>query len=263
MQLPCRKRKVKCDLGSPDDPHEPPCAKCKREHKECVFSETRRKRRASAVGSEDTEGDGETPSYLKRRENARHQNNSDDSYTAEILAQQLGVDGSTVSQATSNPYPQDDAHYGQSRPSNWDRQHDQSPTLQDQQVISGEAGHLFHDRAFAPTDTINMLIHAGVEIESQKQRESSSSGNDSQKVERNSHRISVNDIQDGYRTSSLRRGHQQRSPLPKNSFALDPAITVQNASVPEPSKEVLRVWSRLRFVRAGWFTAREAANFVT
>ncbi len=40
--LNCRTRKVKCDLGSVDDPHEPPCARCKRERKECVFVESKR-----------------------------------------------------------------------------------------------------------------------------------------------------------------------------------------------------------------------------
>ena len=44
--LPCRRRKVRCDLGSVDEPGDPPCQRCRREKKECVFSETRRKRKA-------------------------------------------------------------------------------------------------------------------------------------------------------------------------------------------------------------------------
>ncbi|KAK4106296.1 hypothetical protein N658DRAFT_413317, partial [Parathielavia hyrcaniae] len=44
--IPCRRRKVRCDLGSVDDPHEPPCVRCRRESKECYFSATRRKRKA-------------------------------------------------------------------------------------------------------------------------------------------------------------------------------------------------------------------------
>lgn len=35
--LNCRTRKVKCDLGSVENPHDPPCARCRRERKECVF----------------------------------------------------------------------------------------------------------------------------------------------------------------------------------------------------------------------------------
>lgn len=40
--LNCRLRKVKCDLGSVDNPHDPPCARCKRERRECIFVESKR-----------------------------------------------------------------------------------------------------------------------------------------------------------------------------------------------------------------------------
>lgn len=49
--LPCRTRKCKCDLGDVDAPSEPPCGKCRREGRECVFVETRRgQRRSSTAG---------------------------------------------------------------------------------------------------------------------------------------------------------------------------------------------------------------------
>ncbi|KAJ5160183.1 uncharacterized protein N7482_007187 [Penicillium canariense] len=74
---PCRKRKVKCDLGSMgsahppavaylawltdhnifagvDNPRPPPCVRCRRESKRCEFSATRRKRKASDA-TEDVE----------------------------------------------------------------------------------------------------------------------------------------------------------------------------------------------------------------
>ncbi|GAA5930045.1 hypothetical protein JCM10213_002852 [Rhodosporidiobolus nylandii] len=34
---PCRARKLKCDLGDPDAPSEPPCKRCRRESRDCVF----------------------------------------------------------------------------------------------------------------------------------------------------------------------------------------------------------------------------------
>lgn len=40
--LNCRTRKIKCDLGSPNNPMDPPCARCRRERKDCVFVESRR-----------------------------------------------------------------------------------------------------------------------------------------------------------------------------------------------------------------------------
>ena len=57
--IPCRRRKVRCDLGSVDDPHDPPCVRCRRESKECFFSATRRKRKAD-------EDDPELEEYILR-----------------------------------------------------------------------------------------------------------------------------------------------------------------------------------------------------
>src|SRR5271170_1382952 len=42
--VPCRKRKVKCDLGDPGNPSDPPCRRCRREHKDCYFQDLRTKK---------------------------------------------------------------------------------------------------------------------------------------------------------------------------------------------------------------------------
>lgn len=42
---------MRCDLGPVDNPHDPPCVRCRREAKECYFSATRRKKRAADSGS--------------------------------------------------------------------------------------------------------------------------------------------------------------------------------------------------------------------
>lgn len=41
--LHCRTRKVKCDMGPLDNPHEPPCVRCKRERRKCIFPETKKR----------------------------------------------------------------------------------------------------------------------------------------------------------------------------------------------------------------------------
>lgn len=38
----CRQRKIRCDLGSIDNPSSPPCVRCRRENKECVLATSRR-----------------------------------------------------------------------------------------------------------------------------------------------------------------------------------------------------------------------------
>jgi hypothetical protein len=54
--IPCRRRKVKCDMGSVDNPHDPPCVRCRRESKECFFSATRRKRKHDDGGPDSLDG---------------------------------------------------------------------------------------------------------------------------------------------------------------------------------------------------------------
>src|SRR5271167_2243583 len=51
--VPCRKRKVKCDLGDPGNPTDPPCRRCRREHKDCYFQDLRTKK-SDAVKPSDT-----------------------------------------------------------------------------------------------------------------------------------------------------------------------------------------------------------------
>ncbi|KAJ5999905.1 hypothetical protein N7481_000314 [Penicillium waksmanii] len=44
---PCREKKVRCELGSADSPSKPPCARCRRESKECFFSALRSRKIAN------------------------------------------------------------------------------------------------------------------------------------------------------------------------------------------------------------------------
>lgn len=41
--ISCRNKKMKCDMGPLDNPHGPPCMRCKRENKECILPENKRK----------------------------------------------------------------------------------------------------------------------------------------------------------------------------------------------------------------------------
>ncbi|KAI9371611.1 hypothetical protein BJX61DRAFT_543489 [Aspergillus egyptiacus] len=64
--IPCRQRKAKCDLGEHPDgsPIGPPCAKCRREQRQCVFSETRAWERKKKRGSQE---DGASVPTARRR----------------------------------------------------------------------------------------------------------------------------------------------------------------------------------------------------
>ncbi|KAF3490882.1 uncharacterized protein GIQ15_00399 [Arthroderma uncinatum] len=45
--IPCRERRVRCDLGSVDQPHQGPCGRCRRERKFCHFSATRGRKKGA------------------------------------------------------------------------------------------------------------------------------------------------------------------------------------------------------------------------
>ncbi|WWD19715.1 hypothetical protein CI109_104179 [Kwoniella shandongensis] len=45
----CRLRKARCDLGDVNAPSEPPCSRCRREQRDCVFLPTKRRRKASTA----------------------------------------------------------------------------------------------------------------------------------------------------------------------------------------------------------------------
>jgi hypothetical protein len=47
--FPYLQLQVRCDLGPVDNPHDPPCVRCRRESKECYFSATRRKRKTDGA----------------------------------------------------------------------------------------------------------------------------------------------------------------------------------------------------------------------
>ncbi|OWZ76656.1 specific RNA polymerase II transcription factor [Cryptococcus neoformans] len=45
----CRLRKARCDLGDVNSPSEPPCSRCRREQRDCVFLPSKRRRRTSVA----------------------------------------------------------------------------------------------------------------------------------------------------------------------------------------------------------------------
>jgi Fungal Zn(2)-Cys(6) binuclear cluster domain len=61
--VPCRKRKVKCDLGDPGNPSDPPCLRCRREHKDCYFQDLRTNKNSPSA-----KGDASPPAKRARIE---------------------------------------------------------------------------------------------------------------------------------------------------------------------------------------------------
>nr|POF18614.1 putative transferase caf17, mitochondrial [Quercus suber] len=245
--IPCRRRKVRCDLGSVDNPHDPPCKRCSRESKECFFSATRRKKKGGRNGSGDEESEVEEVDYAVRsgRKRARTSLSArpeTEHYEAEESDEPRTPGGS---KGRSKPLPR--------------------PTPA-KPVVYGEEDHKASDMA------------AGV-----LQFREVHSGHDALKV--------LSDLASG--AASYRHGSNASLARPMGMTGISPSSlppatspvmerppqalgsTVvprqmfgdsRTASIPSADSaayaSALRAWSRFRFVRAGWFTAREAIEYV-
>ena len=56
--------------------------------------------------------------------------------------------------------------------------------------------------------------------------------------------------------------HRTASNTMTPSNMIDPAMVIDNAQADAEYKNAFRSWSRMRFVRAGWFTAYEAMDYI-
>lgn len=262
-QIPCRKRKVRCDLGPVDDPHEPPCQRCRRESKECYFSATRRKRRASSGEDEIRDGEDladEPAAYNVRRKGAR----VSAPFQAGQTVMQDGVQP-THPGSISTGSPLDGYSYGppgQPRPSS-QYAIDQTPSGkaddgQDQELTNEAAAALFQSPINTPGDALHLLLQASGQSEVMHRQSMTDKVAPLDPSQASVFPPGVNQI-------PSERGRTTQQPGSGTSAGnIDPAIAgngVERDALPTAKADLL-VWSRLRFVRAGWFTAKEAVSYI-
>lgn len=255
---------MRCDLGPVDDPHEPPCVRCRRESKECYFSATRRKRK-SQNGDYDAEGNDDiNDDYAIRNSRRKTSYASASSNTPQSSLQAAGSHILSRSKSRSPP----EARYNSIRaefnpdvkripePYYINTSIDNEGPGQDQEVTNETAAALFQTPINTPGDALHLLLEASGRSEDLQLHEKLGRG-------------TQNNI-DVEPPSSSRNYHVARPQLidttkdPDSMANLDPAIATDgpNITVFDSSRETLRIWSRLRFVRAGWFTADEALEYV-
>lgn len=160
--IPCRRRKVKCDLGSVDNPGDPPCVRCRRESKECYFSATRRKRKATTDEGLDGSADGHEfdDDYMTR--NGRKRLNSEH---GDVRRHTLGRSVSGASR-----YVEEDAVYGPVTPGGHlgrtqplrrpDEEHRRSGDDVNIRYENPEAEVVMRDEVYGPHDALNLLYKA-------------------------------------------------------------------------------------------------------
>ncbi|MCJ1393524.1 hypothetical protein MMC18_006399 [Xylographa bjoerkii] len=257
--IPCRRRKVRCDLGPVDNPHDPPCVRCRREKKDCFFTETRRKRKAEDEGPRDM-----SEEYVVR--NRRSQIDASKAFDRNVAD---GQDGDSMSPPEfehhsgpiekperrdsyaelpavlqANPLGKSAARNAPARPS--------KTTPDGREVTNETAAALFKSPINNPGDALHLLVDAVAR-----------SGD----LDRQTNPAQPDAFMQGGKPPSILRKISDGTLLSHNlAMAIDPAI-VSSAAEAETSdeyemKDALRSWSRFRFVRAGWFTAAEAVSYI-
>lgn len=127
---------------------------------------------------------------------------------------------------------------------------------QDQEVTNETAAALFQTPINTPGDALHLLLEASGRSEDfQLQNNAQSTLGQSPRDRKPMISGNLNFVRPEPIEPPVDQGHIAN---------LDPAIAsdVLNNTSSDSSREALRIWSRLRFVRAGWLTAKEAMSYV-
>ena len=270
--IPCRRRKVRCDLGSVDNPNDPPCVRCRRESKECFFSATRRKRK-----TDDDEG-SDVDEYIVRNGRKRaapHEETPpqiDRRLYSEVPLTPGGSHGRT--QPLRRP-----GETGDGNSFNGKRPRTDSDFTQDgddnQQMENPDAQTMMRRGVYGPHDALDLLYKAATDTDRLVQptpRMDHHLANDNNinspmnvGPKRDETRASVVSAQPSISLidSTLGRVHSRHQSTPgRLDQPIDPELGKQDLSAQPGYAEAIKAWTRFRFVRAGWFTPQEAIEYI-
>ncbi|KAI0512762.1 hypothetical protein F5B22DRAFT_648353 [Xylaria bambusicola] len=274
--IPCRRRKVRCDLGSVDNPHDPPCMRCRRESKECFFSATRRKRK------NDDDAEEYQDEYIIRNGRKRHY-----------------LDGTppvaTEEERTKpfNPVPlTPGGSVGRNQPlRRTDGIHDIHPSATDDprrasyaesvedsnaQLENLEAQNVMRKGMYGPHDALDLLYKAATDNPHtiQTHQEATPTTTITPTILQPASLASP----PGRKTTHIQAPIRDSRPqirTAKSADPIDPRLLPsdtqdEKAQIEarlnvehEPGyREALGAWARFRFVRAGWFTKEEAIKYI-
>jgi hypothetical protein len=239
---------VRCDLGPVDNPHDPPCVRCRRESKECFFSATRRKRKTDG----DDDALEEEDDYQIR--NGRKRKRADDDVRPTPIPLS-SADGSAYVSQPLTPGGSVGRLEPLRRPNTAQRSH--SNDEDDYKLNDTTAATLQNGEIFSGHDALNLLFEAA-----HHRADSGSS----------LHRptlgpSSTPGSQGAFASPQTTATHARNLSRSVAEPAVDPAIAQQHTILPDPPNEAtfadaIRAWTKFRFVRAGWLTAKEAVRYI-
>ncbi|KAM0455699.1 hypothetical protein ACHAPV_002786 [Trichoderma viride] len=258
--IPCRRRKVRCDLGSVDNPHDPPCVRCRRESKDCYFSATRRKRKTD-------EEDSDADEYVIR--NGRKKIHAADSPPFSRFDKRQYSDtpltpGGSTGRSQPLRRPDGSKDNGRRRDGEFG-DGDSNQTLENL-----EAQTVMRQGVFGPHDALDLLYKAATDrfVMPSSVALGTANGQSSPAADTHRRQPSMASVAAGppqQAQAADERNNRARSRGPSMSVRLeqpvDPDLDRPTLSAQPGYEDALRAWSRFRFVRAGWFTAQEAIDY--
>jgi hypothetical protein len=265
--IPCRRRKVRCDLGPVDHPHDPPCVRCRRESKECFFSATRRKRKAD--GGDEYEDEVVDDEYEQRNGRKRMRSVTDET-TPQRRPEPLHIARPTTATAYVSQPLTPGGSVGRYEPLRRPATATEQPNYEEDQKINNETvATLQGGEVFSGHDALNLLMEAAGrngDIAGHHRTGSASSIPRPGMGSVTTPGSATNFASPQANATHGMRGerHQARNAADAH---VDPAIQQPHPSLPDPPNEValaeaVKAWSRFRFVRAGWLTAKEAIAYI-
>ncbi|KAJ5773155.1 hypothetical protein N7457_008051 [Penicillium paradoxum] len=274
--IPCRQRKAKCDLGTGPDglPIGPPCARCRRELRECVFPEKRaweRSRKRGALKLQCFEIVCLNGQVLAR---------SPESYEPGVsprhirLSMGTSPDGAAVAQG-QNQQPHHAGEISRSVPEpNYQQPNFQSSWPYQQDRRGSHRDSYDHSSVGPPQSdqspshgSENNTHRSGPTLATSMMRTVVASGNDALNI-----LFEAATAQEGNHADTSSEpipgppsaGPSPYDQTPRNyDAAFEPvARVIHPVQLSAVTQDTLNVWEACRFVKMGWFTAREAVTFI-
>ena len=129
---------------------------------------------------------------------------------------------------------------------------------QDTELTNEAAAALFQSPINTPGDALHLLLQASGQSEDIQRH-----GITNQSASRDlSHAQTYPPVTD--KSPSMRPGMSHSTNQPTHAGSIDPAISANGngSGAGDGARGDLAIWSRLRFVRSGWFTAKEAQAYI-
>ncbi|KAI8628561.1 hypothetical protein F5Y19DRAFT_464943 [Xylariaceae sp. FL1651] len=272
--IPCRRRKVRCDLGSVDNPHDPPCMRCRRESKECYFSATRRKRK------NDDDVDELQDEYIIRNGRKRHYLDDTPPIAAEDKRSFNPVPLTPGSSGSRNqPLRRPNTLHDDIADAPGRSSYTESTEDSNAQMENPEAQNVMRKGVYGPHDALDLLYKAATDSPHsiQPRQEASPAITMTPTTAQPSlasapgRKIPRTQISAFSGQPPIRVASKSVDPIDPRLLPSDAADEkTERAEVEarlhvehEPGyQEALRAWARFRFVRAGWFTKEEAIKYI-